>query len=237
MQDAPLDVVLAEDDEVLRETLRVFLAGHGFAVRAASNGEGALALVRERRPDLLVLDVMMPGRSGVEVCREVRASDATRPGIVLLSALGSELDVVLGLESGADDYVVKPCRPRELVARLNALRRRVQPPADPETEALSFGALTVDPAAREARVRGALLGLTATEFALLLLLARAPGRVFTRAELLERVWNTTHAGYARNVDCHVARLRRKLGAAGLDPLPVETVQRAGYRFTRGGSTP
>jgi DNA-binding response OmpR family regulator len=230
------DVLIVEDDDALREVLRIHLSADGLAVRAAPDGEIALAMCDERRPAVAVLDVMLPGRSGLEVCVALRERFDPSPGVLVLTARGDEADVLLGFDSGADDYVLKPCRPREVVARVRALLRRVEPHHDgAHEEAIVHGPLRIIPAQRAALVDGRPLRLTATELDLLALVARHPSRIFTRVELLEAVWRTKHAGYARNVDCHVARLRRKLEAAGLGPAAIETVHGAGYRFREGRS--
>jgi DNA-binding response OmpR family regulator len=228
------DILVVEDDAALREVLRIHLTGDGLEVRAAADGEAALALCEERCPAVAVLDVMLPGRSGLEVCAALRQRFDPSPGVLVLTARGAEADVLLGFDLGADDYVLKPCRPREVVARVRALLRRLDARPDPD-EIIARGALRIVPAERAALVHGRALRLTATELSLLTLLARHPARVFSRAELLESVWRTKHAGYARNVDCHVARLRRKLEAAGLGGAALETVQGAGYRFCEPGS--
>ncbi len=223
------DLLLVEDDETLSEVLALHLEAAGYAVRAVEDGAGALASCEEARPDVVLLDVMLPGKSGIEVCQELRARYGARMGVVILTALGSEPDVVVGLDAGADDYVVKPIRPRELIARLRSLTRRLTLAPASESRALVFGPLRVDEDKRELDVRGVPIHLTATEWDLLSCLVREPKRVFSRAALLERVFDTTHRGYARNVDCHVARLRRKLEAAKVVGA-IETVHGAGYRF-------
>lgn len=232
---APPDVLVVEDDDALREVLRLHLAAEGWAVRAVGDGDAALALAGERRPAVAVLDVMLPGRTGLDVCAALRARFDPSPGVIVLTARGDEADVLLGFEAGADDYVMKPCRPREIVARVRALLRRTAPPAarDEDLQAIVRGPIRVDRARHEASVHGAPLRLTGTELSLLATLAAQPGRVFSRAELLEGVWDTRNPGYARNVDCHVTRLRRKLESAGLSPAPVETVHGVGYRFAEG----
>ena len=223
-----MDIVLAEDDATLADVLAMHLRAEGFDVRAASDGAAALALCEDALPDLVLLDVMLPKRTGLEVCSELRRAHGARPGVVMLTALGSEADVVCGLDAGADDYVVKPIRPKELLARIRSLLRRLTGPND--AQAVVFGPLRLDRPARQAYVGDKALRLTATEWEILACLALEPKRVWPRAELLARVFDTTHAGYARNVDCHVARLRRKLEDAGLSEKPIETVHGVGYRF-------
>lgn len=234
--DAALDVLLVEDDAPLREMLSFHLRREGWSVRGVDDGDVALASCAERMPDVVVLDVMLPGKDGIEVCRSLRRGGALRLGILMLTARDTEADVVLGLDVGADDYVAKPCRPRELIARVRALGRRVARSADARvaTDTLERGRLSIDVTRRAARVDGALVKLTGTELALLVELAQRPGEVLSRKVLLERVWETAHQGYARNVDCHVTRVRRKLEAAGLAPAPITTVHGAGYTFVLAG---
>jgi DNA-binding response OmpR family regulator len=227
--DRPLDILLVEDDAPLANALSVNLRAAGFQLRWSDTGDGALAACAERRPDVVVLDVMLPDRSGLDVCVAIRREVEPAPGIVMLTARSSEADVVLGLDHGADDYVVKPCRPRELIARVRAVARRIEP--RPETEApLVRGPIRLDIAMRRAWVNERELTLTPTEHELLTVLVRARDAVLSRMELLEIVFDSTHAGYVRNVDCHVARLRRKLEAAGLTPAPIKTIYRVGYRL-------
>lgn len=222
------DIVIVEDDATLAEVLDMHLAAEGYRVRRADDGELALRVCEESRPDLVLLDVMLPKKTGLEVCAELRRRYGPLPGIVMLTALGSEADVVCGLDAGADDYVVKPIRPRELLARVRSLTRRLGIPET--TSTLAFGSLSIDPSARSVRVGDTSVKLTATEFELLQCLASKPNHVFARSDLLQRVFDTNHAGYARNVDCHVTRVRRKLESAGLEGSPIETVHGTGYRF-------
>jgi DNA-binding response OmpR family regulator len=227
------DVMIVEDDASLREILCLHLASGGMTVRAAPDGEQALAMCEERCPMVAVLDVMLPGCTGLEVCLALRARFDPSPGVLVLTALGSEADVLLGFDSGADDYVLKPCRPREIVARVRALLQRIGARPGPDrapTEPVVQGSIRVVHADRAVLVNGRALRLTPTEFTLLALVVEHPGRVFSRIELLETVWGTKHAGYARNVDCHVTRLRRKLESVGLCPAPLETVHGVGYCF-------
>ncbi len=225
----PIDVLLVEDDPGLSDVLAMHLVDGGFTVRTAADGEAALARCAEARPDLVLLDVMLPKKSGIEVCVALRRMYGALPGVVMLTALGSEADAVCGLDAGADDYVVKPVRPRELLARVRSLLRRMATPPSAARE-IVHGALRIDVEARTAHVGDHGLRLTATEWELLHCLAAEPRRVRARAELLEKVFDTSHAGYARNVDCHVTRLRRKLEGAGLCSSPIETVHGVGYRF-------
>lgn len=223
-----LNVVLVEDDAPLAKALLVNLRAEGWAVRWVATGADALATCRADAPHVVVLDWMLPDRRGLEVCSALRIDVEPTPGVLMLTARGSEADVVLGLDHGADDYVVKPCRPRELVARVRAVARRVRLVTSPRTDELVVrGALRLDPLRRRAWVNDRELSLTPTELELLTVLARQD-RVHSRMELLEAVFDTTHSGYARNVDCHVARLRRKLEAAGMKPAPIRTLYGKGY---------
>ncbi len=225
----PLDILLVEDDDALREVLGWHLASQGWRVRAVGDGHDALEESARAVPDVVVLDVMLPGLDGLSVCRALRERHDPSPGVLMLATQAAEPDVVLGFDAGADDYVAKPCRPQELIARLRALARRAQRVHEP-LGLIDRGRVRIDTRARGATVDGSPLALTATEFALLVVLSREPGRVFSRAELLERVWHTSHAGYARNVDCHVARLRRKFERLGVAPAPIAAVYGAGYRY-------
>ncbi len=224
----PLSVLLVEDDVPLARALSVNLEAEGWRVRAAHTGASALEAARASLPDVVLLDRMLPDGDGLALCAALREARPA-PGIIVLTARASEADVVLGLDQGADDYVVKPCRPRELVARVRAVLRR-RAPAEVAHDVMMRGPLRVDPRRRQAWVGSKELVLTPTEHELLAVLAREPGRIWARLELLSVVFDSTHAGYARNVDCHVARLRRKLAAAGLEPNPIRTMHRMGYRF-------
>jgi DNA-binding response OmpR family regulator len=215
-------IVVVEDEQSIAGSLAARLRAEGFRVEVAHDGPGGVALCRNVRPDVVVLDVMLPGFDGLEVCRRVQA---LRPvPVLMLTARDAEADVLVGLGVGADDYVTKPFSPREVVARVRALLRRVERAGALEGDApLAVGALEVDPAARRVRLDGREVRLTATEFALLEHLARRPGVVLSRERLLEEVWNYADATGARTVDSHVAGLRRKLG-----PGVVRTVHGVGY---------
>ncbi|MGE3635674.1 MAG: response regulator transcription factor, partial [Sandaracinaceae bacterium] len=183
-------------------------------------------------PSVVLLDVMHPAGSGLDVCVRLRRELEPTPGVVMLTARGNEADVVLGLDHGADDYVVKPCRPRELVARIRAVARRTvgETGASADLEQIVRGSLRLDRLRRRAWVGDEELPLTPTEHELLSLLVAQHDRVHSRMELLQKVFESTHPGYARNVDCHVARLKRKLERAGITPTPIKTVYGQGYRF-------
>ena len=221
-------VLLVEDDPSIREITELGLRNAGFRVTAAGDGRAALLHFRQEPFDLVVLDLMLPTLDGYEVCREIRKD--SRVPIVILSAKSDTVDVVVGLELGADDYVTKPFEMPELVARARAaLRRAAEVPADP---VIAVDDLEIDPAGFRARRGGVDLQLTATEFKLLLELARRPGQVFTRDLLLERVWNYEFLGDSRLVDVAVQRLRAKIEDDPRNPQRITTARGVGYRFER-----
>ena len=229
--DAALTRVLVVDDEpMVREVVGRYLAREGYQVSEASDGPGALAAVDAFHPDLVVLDVMMPRRSGFEVLRTLRRRGDAAPPIILLTARVEESDRVLGLELGADDYVVKPFSPRELVARVRTVLRRAKRAPD-IGEPIAYPGLTIDPRTREVTVGDRRVELTPKEFDLLAFLAAAPRQVFSRAQLLEHVWDSK-PDYQdpATVTVHVRRIRNKIEANPDEPRWIATVWGVGYRF-------
>ena len=226
-------ILVVEDEPDIVELVTYNLRQAGMAVEAAEDGEAALEMAERSQPNLIILDLMLPGIDGLEICRMLKQRGSVRHiPVLMLTAKAEEVDRIVGLELGADDYVVKPFSPRELVLRVKAiLRRSGGAPGERAgpSDRITAGPLTIDAEGHHAFVDGQPLGLTATEFKLLLTLAERRGRVQTRDELLNVVWGYQHAGYGRTVDTHVRRLREKLGdAQGL----VETVRGVGYRFRR-----
>ena len=230
MPDAPA-LLVVEDDADLADLLRLHLDDAGYAVTVVADGAVALQRALAESFDLVVLDLMLPGLPGDEVCRQLREAGRTVP-ILMLTARGAEADRVRGLEIGADDYVPKPFSIREVLARVAALLRRVEmerPEADPD-EVLGTDRLAIRPAGRRVVLDGERIDLTAKEFDLLVLLARHPGRAFSRQELLDQVWGYQFSGYAHTVNTHVNRLRAKVEPDPTAPRFVQTVWGVGYRF-------
>lgn len=215
---------MVEDDDTIAEPLLKGLAREGFEAVRVSSGQGALGAIAAEGVDLVLLDLGLPDMDGFEVCRRIRASSAVP--VIVVTARGEEIDRVLGLELGADDYVVKPFGTRELVARIRAVTRRTGGRADPGRSVVTVGALEVDPRTRRARWEGEEISLTRKEFDLLALLAADPGATRTRDEILEQVWDPHWYGPTKTLDVHVASLRRKLGDPGL----IETVRGVGFRL-------
>ena len=217
-------VLVVDDDPALAEMLTIVLRGEGFDTAVVGDGARVLPVVRELRPDLVLLDLMLPGMNGIDVCKAIRAESGLP--IVMLTAKSDTIDVVLGLESGADDYVVKPFKPKELVARVRARLRRTEPePA----ERLAIDNVTIDVPGHRVTREGQPISLTPLEFDLLVALARKPRQVFTREVLLEQVWGYRHAADTRLVNVHVQRLRSKVERDPEHPEVVLTVRGVGYR--------
>ena len=230
-------VLVVDDDPNVVELARLYLERDGYRVFTAYDGADGLASARQERPDIVVLDVMLPRLNGLEVCRALREESAVP--IIMLTARVEEEDRLAGLNLGADDYVTKPFSPRELAARVRAvLRRSIRDGEDEEAAPLAVGPLTLDPRYRRATVGGAEIPLTPTEYRLLALLMRHPGRTFSRDEIIDRVLGDGFDGFDRTVDAHVSSLRRKLGAAddGAAKL-IRTVYGSGYRLVHPGGEP
>ncbi|MGI8759153.1 MAG: response regulator [Acidimicrobiales bacterium] len=220
-------ILAVEDDERIRTAVRMALEDEGWTVDEAASGEIALDVFAQRPADVVLIDLMLPGIDGFAVCRQLRRTSDVP--IVMVTARADTHDVVAGLEAGADDYVTKPFQPKELSARIRALLRRARPPATGSTE-LRFGELEIVPDEGVVRRRGAEVHLTKTEFRLLCELASLPGRVFSREQLLERVWGYDYFGDGRLVDVHVRRLRTKIETDPAVPRHVVTVRGLGYKL-------
>jgi two-component system response regulator MtrA len=224
MSDVKGRVLVVDDDTALAEMLGIVLRAEGFEPLFCADGAKALTAFRESKPDLVLLDLMLPGRDGIDVCRSSRAESGVP--IVMLTAKTDTVDVVLGLESGADDYVVKPFKPKELVARVRTRLRRTEPSGQ---ESLTIGDLTIDVAGHSVKRDGVPISLTPLEFDLLAALARKPWQVFTREILLQEVWGYRHAADTRLVNVHVQRLRSKIEHDPERPQIVVTVRGVGYK--------
>ncbi len=223
-------VLVVDDERPLARVVGSYLEAEGFAVDLAHDGPAAVEAARGTDPELVVLDVMLPGFDGIEACRRIRQfSDCY---IIMLTARDEEIDKVVGLSVGADDYLVKPFSPRELVARVRAMLRRPRTgataPEPAEDQRFTVAGLDVDPVSREARLAGAVLDLTRTEFDLLAVLAASPRRAFTRRQLIDEVWGSDWFGDEHIVDVHIGHLRRKLGDDAAQPRHIRTVRGVGY---------
>jgi DNA-binding response OmpR family regulator len=233
-------ILVVEDEDSIALPLAAALEREGYTTRVTGSAPEAIALAAELRPDLMLLDVMLSDGSGLDVCREVRRHSSVP--IIMLTARGDETDRVVGLELGADDYVVKPFSARELIARIRAVLRRVADadaspsgaPAAPAGSALEVGGVTVDPATRRATRDGAEIALTRREFDLLALLVRNAGTVLTRERLMDEVWDANWFGSTKTLDVHVSSLRRKLGDDAVDSRYLHTVRGVGFRFASPG---
>jgi DNA-binding response OmpR family regulator len=230
MPASPPLVLIVDDDAKTVASVRLYLEHAGFAVDTAADGPSALARARAApAPDLVVLDLMLPGLDGLEVCRRLRETSSVP--VIMLTARSTEEDRLEGLDTGADDYVVKPFSPRELAARVRAVLRRA--PGAGDGAPIRAGALAIDPARHEATLAGARLDLTPREFRLLEVMARAPGRAFTRAELVERAFGADSSALDRTIDAHIVNLRRKVESDPARPALIETVFGIGYRLRSG----
>lgn len=232
------NVLIVEDEQELARVLKRHLEDASCTVQLAFSGDAGLRLAESKPFDLILLDIMLPGIDGLEVCRRLRTRRVYTP-VMMLTARTSEADKVLGLEMGADDYLTKPFSVSELVARVKAIFRRVDALSEQARDTqqpLQFGeVLSIDPRTREVCVRGQLIVLTHKEFDLLLHFAQNPGRVYTRAQLLDAVWGYSHEGYEHAVNCHVNRLRAKIEGDAAKPEILQTVWGVGYRFGPGSA--
>ncbi len=224
-------VLLIEDEMQIVRLVRAYLEQAGFQVSVARDGEEGLRRARQEQPDLVILDLMLPKMDGLDVCRTIRKS--SNVPIIMLTARTEETDKLVGLELGADDYITKPFSPRELVARARAVLRRANAAGAEPTDLVRVGGLEIDAATHTATVDGVPVELTRTEFDLLLTLARHPGRVYTRAQLLEAVLGDAYEGYERTIDAHIKNLRRKIEPDPRQPRYIQTVYGVGYKLQEG----
>jgi DNA-binding response OmpR family regulator len=229
-------VLVVDDEKKVVDLVTLYLKREGYQALAAYDGVQALEMVHEQQPDLVILDLMLPGMDGLAVCRTLRA-EGNRVPIIMLTARTLEEDKLAGLSLGADDYVTKPFSPRELVARVGAVLRRVGESRPRGPAEIRCGELVVDPVRHEVRVGSRPVNLTVREFDLLATLMRQPGRAFTRLELLDEAFGFDYEGVERNVDVHVMNLRRKIEPDPAHPTYIQTVQGVGYRFAEQGDGP
>jgi len=221
-------ILVVDDERKIVELVRLYLEKDGYRVLVATDGLDGLELARQKRPDLILLDLMLPGMDGLDVCRILQAESDVP--IIMLTARTTDEDKLIGLELGADDYVTKPFNPREVVARVRAVLRRVGKEAARGPTEMRFAGLVIDRRRCEVRVRGEVANLTPTEFRLLEVLAGEPGRAFARLELLDRVFGFDFEGFERTVDVHVKNLRKKIEPDPRQPTYVKTVYGVGYKF-------
>ena len=226
---APATILVVDDEKKIADLVTVYLKREGFQVLVAHDGPQALELVHERQPDLIVLDLMLPGMDGLALCRMLRAEGTWVP-IIMLTARTLEEDKLVGLSLGADDYVTKPFSPRELVARVQAVLRRAGAPKEENLQQVRCGDLAVDFVRHEVRVRGESVYLTAREFRLLKALIAQPGRAFSRQELLDEAFGYDYEGLERTVDVHIMNLRRKIEPDPTRPTYIQTIHGVGYKF-------
>ena len=221
-------VLICDDDPVVHESLGIYLDSEGFQHRSAYSGTEALEMKKSEHPDLIVLDLMMPGMNGIDVCRTIRQSD--RVPIIMLTAKGEEIDRILGLELGADDYIVKPFSPREVLARIKAVLRRFEEKAQiSDKSVVRLPDLEVSMDNYQVRIRDQIVPCTPKEVEILFMLTSTPGQVFSREQILSRVWGYDYFGDTRTVDAHIKRIRQKLPQDGV-PWALRTVYGVGYRF-------
>ena len=226
MPQCPL-ILICDDDPVVHESLGMYLDAEGYEHISAYNGEEALAMVEDRHPDLMILDVMMPRMSGIDVCRTVRLTK--KLPIIMLTAKSEEIDRILGLELGADDYIVKPFSPREVVARIKAVLRRTSEQQSNDDGRVTLNGLVIDIKSYTVTLKGQPVICTPKEIEILYMLASNPGQVFTREQLLNKVWGYDFAGETRTVDTHIKRIRAKLDNTGLN-WSIKTIYGVGYKF-------
>jgi two-component system, OmpR family, alkaline phosphatase synthesis response regulator PhoP len=219
-------ILLVDDEPSIVQLARMYLERENFRVESAADGETALDVVKRSNPQLIVLDVMLPKLDGFEVCRRLRA-EKSPVAIIMLTARDEDIDKILGLELGADDYMTKPFNPRELVARIKAILRRAERVSQLDADPIRLGDLTIDPARREVHIAGQILDVRTQEFEVLLAFASQPGRVFTREQLLQQAWGFDFYGQTRTVDVHVAHLRKRLADSS---VTIETVTGVGYKL-------
>jgi DNA-binding response OmpR family regulator len=227
---AQRSVLIVDDEPTIVEVVARYLERAGYTTRTAASGEQALAVAAQERPDLVVLDLMMPGTDGLRVMRRLRDQASEPVGVILLTARGEESDRVTGLRLGADDYVVKPFSPVELVARVDAVLRRVERTSEGEDPVLDLGEIRIDPMARQVFARGEEILLTQREFDVLLFMARHPLQVFSREQLMDAVWQYSFYSDTSTVTVHIRRLRAKLELDPSRPSHIQTVWGSGYRF-------
>jgi DNA-binding response OmpR family regulator len=222
-------ILVVDDDPNIVDIVRQYLQRDGYPVLSALDGQQALDMVRQRHPDLIILDLMLPKVDGFDVCRIVRGEGHKMP-IIIVTGRSAEEDTLLGLDLGADDYVTKPFSPRQLVARVRAVLRRTNDAWREDQSMVQVGGLVIDPLRFEVRARGEQVPITPREFKLLQALARQPGRVFTRGDLLNEVFGYDYEGLERTIDAHIMNLRRKIEPDPVHPTYIETVRGMGYRF-------
>ena len=220
-------ILICDDDPVVHESLGIYLKNEQFAYSSAFSGTEALKLYEERKPDLIILDLMMPGKSGMDVCREIRKTDNVP--IIMLTAKGEEIDRILGLELGADDYIVKPFSPREVVARVKAVLRRIGEPGESHASVLRFDGLEISLENYQVKVMGNVVPFTPKEVEILHLLASHPGQVMEREQILNKVWGYDYFGDTRTIDTHIKRIRQKIAVPNAK-WSLLTVYSVGYKF-------